>query len=265
MINQGNQINFYYLSLNKTNPLFQDRRVRLALTLGLNRQAIVQGVMKGYARLASHPWNPFLKDFYVETTQFPYDPKKARELLAEAGWKPGPSGTLEKDGKPFSFVLTTLKGNPSFEQIGVLAQQYWKQLGLDPRLEAAEFSVFIKDRRDNRFGPNASQALVHFWVTPPTPDLYNYFGCPAGKDGNNTGVYCNSTDDQLFLDGRRSASLGQQRQIYRKLQELFTEDVPEVPLFYPIELRAMSAKLRNMSPLGIRDALLYSYKWYFAK
>ena len=265
VINQGNQINFYYISLNKTNPLFQDRRVRLAMTLALNRQAFVLGVMKGYARLASQPWNPFLKDYYVETTQFPYDPKRARELMAEAGWKPGPGGVLAKDGKPFSFVFTTLKGNPSFEQIGVLAEQYWRQIGLDPKLEAAEFSVFIRDRRDNRFGPNASQALVHFWVTPPTPDLYIYFGCAAGKDGNNTGVYCNPAADQLFVAGRRATSIGRQRQIYQKLQQLFAEDVPEVPLFYPTELRAASARLRNMSPLGIRDALLYSYKWYFAK
>lgn len=147
----------------------------------------------------------------------------------------------------------------------MLTQQYWKQLGLDPKLEAAEFSVFIKERRDNRFGPNASQALVHFWVTPPTADLYDYFGCPAGKDGNNTGVYCNQAADALFLEGRRATTMGQQKQVYQKLQELFTQDVPEVPLFYPIELRAMSANLRNMSPLGIRDALLYSYKWSFAK
>ncbi|HYM69958.1 MAG TPA: ABC transporter substrate-binding protein [bacterium] len=265
VINQGNQINFYYISLNKTNPLFQDRRVRLALTLAINRQAIVSGIMKGYATLASDPWNPFLKNYFETTSQFPFDPPKARALLAEAGWKAGPNGVLQKDGKPFTFVLTTLKGNPSLEQIGVLAQQYWKQVGLDPQLEALEFSVFINGRRDNRFGPNASQALVHFWVTPPTPDLYGYFGCPAGKDGNNTGVYCNPDADKLFLAGRRAASLEQQRQIYHKLQELFTEDVPEVPLFYPVELRAMSDKLRNVSPLGVRDALLYSYQWSFAK
>jgi len=264
-INQGNQINFYYISLNKTNPLFQDRRVRLALTLAINRQAIVSGIMGGHAKLASDPWNPFLKNYYQEVPAFPFDPQRARALFAEAGWTPGPGGILQKDGKPYSFLLTTLKGSPSLEQIGVLAQQYWKAIGLDPRLEALEFSVFINQRRDNRFGPNASQALVHFWVTPPTPDLYGYFGCPAGRDGNNTGVYCNPAADALFLAGRRATSLGQQQQIYAKLQQLFAADVPEVPLFYPTELRAMSDRLRDISPLGVRDALLYSYKWSFAK
>lgn len=64
--------------------------------------------------------------------------------------------------------------------------------------------------------------------------------------------------------GRRSTSLGQQRQIYRKLQELFTEDVPDHS-FTRSSCGPMSATLRNMSPLGIRDALLYSHKWYFTK
>lgn len=263
VINEGNQINFYYLSLNKNNPLFQDRKVRLALTLGINRQALVSGIMAGKAKLASHPWNPFLRDYYAETEEFPYDPQRARTLLAEAGWKPGASGVLEKDGKPFRFLLTTLKGNPSFEQIGVLAQQYYKNLGLDPQLEAAEFSVFIRDRRDNRTGPNASQMLVHFWVTPPTPDLYNYYGCAAKDSGNNTGAYCNAAADRLFVEGRSATSVGRQKDLYTRLQRMFTEDVPEVPLFYPIELRAISSKLKGFSPLGIRDALIYAYNWSF--
>ena len=265
VINEGNQINFYYLSLNKNNPLFQDRKVRQALTLGINRQALVSGIMAGKAQLASHPWNPFLKDYYVETEEFPYDPQRARAILSEAGWKPGASGTLEKDGKPFSFLLTTLRGNPSFEQIGVLAQQYYKNLGLDPRLEAAEFSVFIRDRRDNRTGSNASQMLVHFWVTPPTPDLYNYYGCEAKDTGNNTGAYCNPAADRLFLDARRATSPARQKEAYARLQRMFTDDLPEVPLFYPIELRALSSRLKGFSPLGIRDALIYAYNWYFER
>lgn len=101
-------------------------------------------------QINSHPWSPFLRDYDIDTEDFSYDAQRARALLAEAGWKPGASGVLEKDGKPFRFLLTTLKGNPSFEQIGVLAQQYYKALGLDPQLEAAEFSVFIRERRDNR-------------------------------------------------------------------------------------------------------------------
>lgn len=261
-INEGNQINFWYLSLNKNNPLFQDRKVRLALTHAINRQAIVGGIMGGKATLASHPWNPFLKDYYVDTVDYPYDPQKAKALMAEAGWRPGTSGVLEKDGRPFRFQLTTLRGNPSFEQVGVLAQQYFKNLGLDPQLEAAEFSVFIRDRRDNRTGPNASQMLIHFWVTPPTPDLYNYYGCEAKDTGNNTGAYCNAAADRLFLEARRTSNLRQQRDIYGRLQRMFAEDLPEVPLFYPIELRAISSRLKGFSPLGVRDALIYSYNWY---
>jgi peptide/nickel transport system substrate-binding protein len=265
VINEGNQINFWYLSLNKNNPLFQDRRVRLALTLGLNRQALVAGVMRGKAKLASHPWNPFLADYYVETRQFAHEPERARALLAEAGWRPGAGGILERDGQRFSFLLTTLKGNPSFEQVAVAVQQDYQRLGMDARLEAAEFSMYIRDRRDNRYGPGASEMLVHFWVTPPTPDLYNYYGCAAVEKGNNTGVYCNAAAENMFLDGRRITDLARQKQIYARLQQHFTEEVPEVPLFYPIELRAISARLKNFSPLGIRDALIYSYKWFFER
>jgi hypothetical protein len=46
---------------------------------------------------------------------------------------------------------------------------------------------------------------------------------------------------------------------------MFAEDVPEIPLCYPIELRAISTRLKGFSPLGVRDALIYSYDWYFER
>ncbi|HET9869404.1 MAG TPA: ABC transporter substrate-binding protein, partial [bacterium] len=109
-------LSYVYIGWNELNPLFKDKKVRQALTMALDRDAIIQNVIYGEGHVSTgpfplHSWanNPKVKPY-------PYDPAKALSMLKAAGWKPGKGGLLTRNGKPFQFTLMTNQGNVSRER-----------------------------------------------------------------------------------------------------------------------------------------------------
>lgn len=119
------------ISLQLKNPLFQDVRVRWALAYAIDTQSLVDKVMMGTALPATSDILPNSWAYNPNVRTFPYDPAKARELLAEAGWKPGPDGILAKDGRRFSLSLMTDAGHKAREQVMLAVRQSWADLGME--------------------------------------------------------------------------------------------------------------------------------------
>src|SRR5690606_19995894 len=87
------ELRYDFIAWNLRNPLFADRRVRQALTHAIDRQEIVETLMEGHAQVAHAPVSPLMEWAYEDDVpRFPYDPERAKALLAEAGWTPGPDG-----------------------------------------------------------------------------------------------------------------------------------------------------------------------------
>ena len=117
-------LGYTYIGYNLKNPLFQDKRVRQALTYAINREEIVQYVLYGLGVVATGPFPNHLWYYNPNVKPIPYDPQKARQLLAEAGWKEtNKDGVLVRDGKPFRFTLITNSGNDTRRDVGVLVQR----------------------------------------------------------------------------------------------------------------------------------------------
>ncbi|MBI4278422.1 MAG: ABC transporter substrate-binding protein, partial [Armatimonadetes bacterium] len=96
----------FFIALNNTRFPFTDRRVRMAMMYGLNRDAIIKQIYKNTARIAGNPYAKAFGQFVNPALKpYPYDVARAKKLLAEAGFKPGAGGILEKDGKPLAFEL----------------------------------------------------------------------------------------------------------------------------------------------------------------
>jgi peptide/nickel transport system substrate-binding protein len=164
-------IQYFFIGLNNRNPLFAEKTVRQALAHAVDRQAIISTIVQGEARLATGPINPAIRWAYnPRVTTYAYDAAKARSLLTQAGWKPGAGGVLEKDGKPFSFTLTSTSGNSTRQQINTVLQQYYRAVGVQVRLEFLEPNVF-----DQRFFAYQFDALMHFSNLMPDPDLTAYY------------------------------------------------------------------------------------------
>ncbi|MGQ0568601.1 MAG: ABC transporter substrate-binding protein [Armatimonadota bacterium] len=242
----------FYVSLNNSRWPFNDKKVRQALMYGLNRQQMVERILKGTANLATGPYAKAFGKFYNPNLKpYPYDVNRARTLLAEAGFRPGAGGILEKDGRPLAFELMVDKGNPTREQIALVAQQQWKALGADVRLNVVEWSVYI--RRGNQ-RPGDYEARTSWRITSPDPDK-----TPEYTSGGtvNHYMYNNPEVDRLMAEARATFDPTSRPKLYHKIQELIYDDVPVLWIFYNSEILAINRRVATFPNLGLRDALTW--------
>jgi peptide/nickel transport system substrate-binding protein len=259
-IYSANFMNWSYIGPNLTNPLFQDKRVRQAMAFGIDKQAISTAVAQGKLTLSSGPLPPFLKPWHDDTLQpYAYDPAKSAALFAEAGWKPGSDGILQKDGQPFRFKFSWGK-NPNTDSTAILLQQYLKKMGMDATADAQEWNAYIK-----RFEDRDYEVLLDGWVAPYDPDVFSYFHSTAAKGGKNITQYNNADVDSLLDQGRAETDAAKRRDIYNKLQAQLWDDQPTVFLWHNPELQARSKKIQGLPPIAVALGDFYDYADEFSR
>ena len=236
-------LSYTYIGYNLKNPLFQDKRVRQALTYATNREEIVQYVLYGLGTVATGPFPNHLWYSNPKVKPIPYDPQKARQLLAEAGWKDTDGdGILDKDGKPFQFRLITNSGNEIRKDVGVLAQRQLREVGIDVKFELYEWSVFLK----NFINAKAFDACILGWGLSPDPDDYQIWHSSQIEKGFNFVSYKNPEVDLLWEEGRKEYDVEKRKQIYWRIHELMAEDQPYTFLYVPLGNSALQRKFYLM-------------------
>jgi len=121
---------YTYLGFRLSHPFFSDKRVRQAMAHAINKQEIIDGVLFGLGQEATGPYKPGTWAYNPDVKKFPFDAGKAKALLAEAGWKPGTDGTLEKGGQKFRFTVLTNAGNESRAKTAAIIQQNLAAVGI---------------------------------------------------------------------------------------------------------------------------------------
>ncbi len=248
----------YYVGFNQSLPLFKSPLVRRALTLAVNRQAIIDGVMRGYADYPQGTIPVALREYYADgLPTIPYDTTAALALLAQAGWHRGPGAVLtDAGGRPFQFTMLVDKGNPSREQAAVAVQQDFKRIGVTAQIKTMEFASLVRDY----VTPRRHEAYLIWWNTPLDPDQFSYYG--TGQSNNDV-LYSNRTADSLLAVGRATLDPARRRAAYLAFQAVEAEDPPVLLLYYPREVQVRRAQLMGLPALGIRDALRHAEKLYF--
>jgi len=240
---------YTYIGYNLKNPLFQDKRVRQAFTNAINREEIVQYVLYGFGTVISGPFPSHLWYYNPDVKPFLYDPRKARQLLSEAGWEDTDGdGILDKEGKPFRFKLITNSGNDIRRDVGVLVQRQLRELGIDVTFETYEWSIFLK----NFINAKHFDACILGWSLSPDPDDYMIWHSSQIEKGFNFISYINPEADRLWEEGRREYDLEKRRKIYWRIHELLAEDQPYTFLFSPLGISALQRKfvLMEEDPSG---------------
>ena len=230
---------YTYIGYNFKNPLFQDKRVRQAFTHAINREELVQYVLYGLGTVISGPFPKHLWYYNPSVNPLSYDLQKARQLLAEAGWKDTDGdGILDKDGKPFRFTLITNSGNDTRRDVGVLVQRQLRELGVDVTFETYEWSVFLK----NFVNAKHFDACILGWGLSPDPDDYQIWHSSQIEKGFNFVSYRNPEADRLWEEGRKEYDVEKRKQIYWRLHEVMAEDQPYTFLFSPLGVSALQRK-----------------------
>jgi peptide/nickel transport system substrate-binding protein len=236
-----------WLQLNVTDPIFQDVGVRQAMNYAVDKDLIVEAVYGGRAVPLPGPLSPFNNFVNKDLSPYPYDPDKALELLAEAGWTDSNGdGILDKGGQPFAFTLDTLEDwrplaeavASMYRDIGIDASvRFWEYSVVQPQLLACERQAFLDDWGDSAFDPVGHfEAKWHTFVE----------GQPYGR--GNFMCYSNARVDELIKAGEIEADPAERQKIYDEAQKIIYEEAPAVFLILPEEAEAASDRVQNWEP-----------------
>jgi peptide/nickel transport system substrate-binding protein len=253
---------YTYLGFNLNSPLFRDRRVRQAVAWGTDKKSIIDGVLFGLGKEATGPYKPGTYWYDPDVKRYDFDPAKAKALLAEAGWKDvDGDGTLEKEGRKFSFTVLTNAGNDARAKTCAILQQNLAALGIRMEIRTLEWAAFINDF----VNPRKFDALLLGWTITPDPDQYDIWSSAktGPKELNHLG-FRNAEVDRLLEEGRRTFDREARRKACFRIQEILAEEQPCVFLYYPDSLPAVQKRIRGIEPAAA--GISYNFiKWYVPK
>jgi ABC-type transport system substrate-binding protein len=221
---------YNYMGWNLRKPMFQDLRVRRALAHAVNVDQMIRYVLYGYGEQSTGIFTPEMWFFNPNVKPFTYDPEKARQLLAEAGWKPGPDGILEKDGQRFAFTLITNNGNVIRSDIATLVQADLEAVGIEVTVEMYEWAVFLK----NFVNKGEFDAVVLGWALGQGYDQFQiWHSSQTGPEQLNMVGYKSAEADRLLQQIREEFDRDTIIKLCGELQQLIYDDQPYLFLFVP--------------------------------
>lgn len=236
---------YQYMGLNHDHPVLGQKAVRQALAYGINRQAIVEQLLKGYGKVVSSHLPPVEWAYDPSVLNpYPYDPDKARALLAEAGWKErNEDGILVRAGQPLTFTLKYPAGNRIREAAAQLIQANLKELGIGVELQMMEFATLTRQVFDQR----KMDAWLLGWSLGLDPDPAAIF-LSDSKWGKVTGWH-NPKSDELIRQGVRALSPKDRRPIYTQWIRLINDELPYIFLYSEHDLEAVRTdRVRGLRP-----------------
>ncbi len=253
---------YTYLGYNLEREPFNDKRVRQALSYGINKQEIIDGVLLGLGSVASVPYVPNTWAYNEKVKKYPYNPEKAKELLAEAGWKDTDgNGILDKDGKEFHFTVLTNQGNSLRAKTAAIIQRRLKDIGVQMDIRIVEWAAFLKEF----VHPGNFDAVILGWTISQDPDQFDiWHSSKTGPSELNFIHYNNPEVDKLLLEGRQTFDKAKRKKIYDRFQEIIAEEQPLTFLYVPDALPIVQKRFKGIEP-GAAGIMYNFEKWYVEK
>lgn len=241
---------FNYLGFNYANPriaFVRNVRVRQAIMHALSQRLLIQVLYHGhglrdYGPIPVSPATFLSRQAKALDQHGAYDPRLARQLLRDAGWRRGPHGIRRKNGRKLTFTLAIPPGDVRGP---VLIKDMLAQVGIDMRLKEQPFNEMVAETEDphNR----QWQAIALAWGLSPYPSAGNIFACGAA---NNDYHYCNPMLDKRLRALTRPGKLT----ALHRYENFFTSQQPVIVLpEFPIIVeaaRTLKGLHRAFSPLG---------------
>jgi peptide/nickel transport system substrate-binding protein len=242
----------------------QDINIRKALYHGIQRQKIIDQVLEGQAIQANGPILPGIWAAYDGLPVYEYDLALAQQLLKDAGFTmPADGGTvLQKDGKILAFTL--LYPDDEVHRLAAeMFQGFWKNLNIQVTIEGITYDQLINERLANR---DYQAALVDLNLArSPDPDPYPFWDTAMAENGQNYTQWDNRIASEYLEQARITVDFAERERLYRNFQILFTQELPALPLYYPVYNYAIDKQVLGvrMGPLfDSSDRFLSVNQWY---
>lgn len=238
---------YSYIGWNMNNPLFTDKRVRMALSLLIDRKTIIDKVLYGDGTpIQSHVFYKDKKYLNADLPEIPFDPEKAKKLLAEAGWTDSDgNGVLDKmiDGKKVDFKFTFLNNNnPVRRQTLLVIIDALKKAGIQAELQDLEWSVYLDKTKKHEF--DATLAAWQLTVTPPDP-FQIWHSSQSKGEGSNYVSFINKESDALLEAYRLEFDESKRIDMLKKWQKLIYDEQPYTFLWSPKSRYIYNKRFKN--------------------
>ncbi len=177
--------------INTESPLVSDRRVRQAIDYAIDKEAIVHKATYGAAHAATEDLPSFMWAYDPQVRRYSYDPAKAKQLLADAGWKPGPDGVLVKDGRRMQLALVLRQGAVTDTAMSVLVQSYLRAVGIETSIKTYQGSMLFGGATSGILSGAHYDIDLSGFESGVDPDNSAQFTCAARPpNGFNWSRYC---------------------------------------------------------------------------
>ena len=209
---------------NCRNPLFSDRRVRIALSHAWPRaDAARQLYPPDGAALLSGPYIAGAHENAPDLHPPAYDPPEAERLLDEAGYRRGPDGVRRSGSRRFSFEMLYPAGYPIYANIAEILRGPYQKIGIEMTQRTVDWAAYTQRVAAGEFDAEIGAILY----LPPKPDLYPYFhSSQAPPRGENSGFYRNAEVDRAIEAAQREMEDGRRLELYRTVHRLIAADPP---------------------------------------
>jgi peptide/nickel transport system substrate-binding protein len=238
---------YTFIAWNTRRPPFDDPLVRRALTQAIDREALVEALWNGRARVAIGPIPSTVWAHLDELAPWPHDPAAARALLASRGFRDADGdGTLERAGRPLSFELSTTAGNQLRHDAVLLIQEQLRQVGIDARPAFRDPAAQAARTRAGEF-----DGALSAWLIDTGLDLRYAFHSGESDDGN-WGAYADPEVDRLLEEIARLPDPEGALPLHHEVQRLLHRDQPYTFLWEPQFLVGLSERLEGATPNALR-------------
>lgn len=238
--------NYRFIGWNARKPFFKDKQVRQALTMLVDRERVCKTIYRDYAipqHGTVHPENPaYWKG--IEKRAWPYDPAKAKQQLAAAGWKDTDGdGVLDKNGVAFKFTLMFPANSPEIEGVANQVKDSFAQAGIEVALNNLEWSAFLQKIERLQF-----EACILGWrLGVGEEDPYQlWHSSQTDEKESNFCYFVNKEADRIIEDCRRELNPAKRYAMLHRFQEIILDEQPYTFLMVAKRLVAYDKRIQNV-------------------
>ena len=206
-----------YLGINTNKGALQDKNVRKAIAMGINRDIIIESVLNGAVEKANSILGPGVVGYSKETTPFEYNPEEAKKLLEDSGYK------------DLNLTLVT-SNNELRKQMSEIIQAQLKEIGINIKIEILEWAAFL-----SATGTGKSDLFMLGWSNSSGDADYGISSVlhsnMKGSSGNRS-FFDNPTFDALLNKGKVELDSTKRSELYAQAQNIMNEEVPILPIYF---------------------------------
>ncbi|MBN1982287.1 MAG: peptide ABC transporter substrate-binding protein [Chitinivibrionales bacterium] len=241
---------YEHIDLQLSNPILADAKVRKALVHAIDRQKLVQSLFNGKQQAAVQdlsPIDPWYTNDPKKIVLYEYSPKKARELLKQAGWVLNEKERYcYKDGKKLTFQIMTTAQNKTRETVETFLQEEWKKIGVEITIKNEPPRVLFGETVRKSLFPDM---VLFAWVSSPynTPrSTLHKASIPSetnGFSGQNDTRWINEEATKYIEEMDTTFSEAKRVELRQKISYQYTNDVPVIPLYYRVQITVIPKSL----------------------